>query len=71
MQDPPPPWGGTQEGKEARSPPFQIIIRRLYDPHSVIGIRNTQHIVDKTWRHWGEANIRKRTAVIHHQVCDV
>ena len=48
----------------------QIITRRLNDPHIVIGITNAQHIINKTWTHWGEGNMRKRTPVIHHQVCD-
>ena len=24
-------------------------------------------IVDNTWTHWGEGNIRKRNPMIHHQ----
>ena len=51
--------------------PIQIITKRFNDPHSTIGIFNAQHIVDKIWRHWGVANIRKRTPVTHHKVCEV
>ena len=69
--NPPPCWGwGAQEGKEAQSA-LQIITRWFNDPHSAININNAQHIVDKIWTLWGEGNIRKRTPVIHHQVCEV
>ena len=63
-------WGGHRRVKKL-SHLFQIINKRLNDPHGAMGINNTQHIVHQARRHWGEANIRKRTVVIHHQVCDV
>ena len=53
------------------SHPLQIVTGHLNDPHGAICIHNIQHIVDKTRRHWSEADIRKRTPVIHHHVCDV
>ena len=62
--------GGCRRARKLNQP-LQIIMRRLNDPHNVIMIGNAQHVVDKTWTHWGEGNIRKRAPVIHHRVCDV
>ena len=36
-----------------------IITRRFNDPHREININNAQHIVDKTWRHWGGEHPKK------------
>ena len=63
--------GGVTKGQGSSVTPLQIITQQLNDLHSAIGINNAQHIVDEIRTHWGEANIRKKTQVIHHQVCEV
>ena len=50
---------------------LQLITRRLNDRQSALSINNAQHKIDKTWTHWGEGSICKRTPVIHHHVCEV
>ena len=62
--------GGLTRAKKLGHP-LQTIIGQLNDPHSAISINNAQHIVDNTWTNWGEWNIRERSPVIHHQVCEL
>ena len=62
---------GGAEGQGSSVTPSKSSPGGLDDPHSAISINNAQYIVDNPWTHWGEANILKRTPVIHHQVFEL